>query len=1000
MDNFMLWTIFLYTALCFSIYQGQEIQEFPPTFLKVSKNLPLQRLLVEWDVSDLAHKFELEMVFDIQVSRTEEMNVVWTEYYNTTLSKLKKTLHWSWDSELPLECMSHSVRIRSMVNDERFSKLWSRWSQWETVLGLDTSDDNTPYIFPEDKVVEEGSNVTFCCIGGKDSRIEYLLFNYTDYYYPDSNTSQQNMVITMKKVLHAEVPGIPVFCKISGKENKKYSATLLFVGKPPYEPEDISCDTRDIKTLTCTWNPGKNTYLYGAHSTKYHLFERFSQKTFCYQETAHYLEPIHCSWAIDQQMIYNLTLTAQNPLGKRSANFVLDVAHRVHPYPPSDLSVEHMKATEVSLYWRMQPKYKAIKLLCQIENRHPSGQVELHNSSPVQSNSYPHLTLGGLQPFTYYNFRMRCGAASHFWKWSEWSKTLRVRTNEAAPSGKLDVWREVTPVLGGRNVTLFWKPSPDFRANGGDISFEITWEKLKKASELEHISISALQNSTTISIDNHSYKISVAARNNINSSLPSVMIISRATDNGAEEKVDRTDLEEERVNGTVDGIYISWKATNAFDGYIVDWCNFPRSQHCDFQWKRFDFNTSSCFIKSAAFMPGVRYNFRVYGSLANEDFFLGKKVGYTKELAPRLNPQGEIAEMTSHTVTVTWDSYPVNESQPGFIRGYHVYVKTMEEECSLKGSAKHALSDGSVLCKYTIENPEEKRYVVKHLMPETTYALAVKAYTGGGETPIDAYINVDTLHDSKIYLPVLLVIIPFVVITAVCFWKIKWVKDCCYPEIPNPNKSQVLSFNGLKLNSEAVLKLSDCIPDTVVLENTSEANTLQLRSHGTILESESKVINPSWVYFIQNEVGNLMCTQSAPEACTSFENLAYSSQTALGSSLYQNLWMSEKSEPQLSILLYQPQHYIEILSKDTVTSLREITEREGSLRYISQMEVPRSEAKLSDLPHFTEPIEHSSYKIQTVLGSELVTSTSDEGIQSQDSSTSSNSTALLLPGRH
>ncbi|EMP30271.1 Oncostatin-M-specific receptor subunit beta [Chelonia mydas] len=934
------------------------------------------------------------MVFDIQVSRTEEMNVVWTEYYNTTLSKLKKTLHWSWDSELPLECMSHSVRIRSMVNDERFSKLWSRWSQWETVLGLDTSDDNTPYIFPEDKVVEEGSNVTFCCIGGKDNRIEYLLFNYTDYYYPDSNISQRNMVITMKKVLHAEVPGIPVFCKISGKENKKYSATLLFVGKPPYEPEDLSCDTRDIRTLTCTWNPGKNTYLYGAHSTKYHLFERFSRKTFCYQETAHYLEPIHCSWAIDQQMIYNLTLTAQNPLGKRSANFVIDVAHRVHPYPPSDLSVEHMKATEVSLYWRMQPKYKAIKLLCQIENRHPSGQVELHNSSPVQSNSYPHLTLSGLQPFTNYAFRMRCGAASHFWKWSEWSKTLRVRTNEAAPSGKLDVWREVTPVLGGRNVTLFWKPLPDFRANGGDISFEITWEKLKKASEPEHISISALQNSTTISIDNHSYKISVVARNNINFSLPSVMIISRATDNGAEEKVDRTDLEEERVNGTVDGIYISWKATNAFDGYIVDWCNFPRSQHCDFQWKRFDFNTSSCFINSASFMPGVRYNFRVYGSLANEDFFLGKKVGYTKELAPRLNPQGEIAEMTSHTVTVTWDSYPVNESQPGFIRGYHVYVKTMEEECSLKGSAKHALSDGSVLCKYTIENPEEKRYVVKHLMPETTYALAVKAYTGGGETPIDAYINVDTLHDF------LLVIIPFVVITAVCFWKIKWVKDCCYPEIPNPNKSQVLSFNGLKLNSEAVLKLSDCIPDTVVLENTSEANTLQLWSHGNILESESKVINPSWVYFIQNEVGNLMCTQSAPEACTSFENLAYSSQTALGSSLYQNLWMSEKSEPQLSILLYQPQHYIEILSKDTVTSLREITEREGSLRYISQMEVPCSEAKLSDLPHSTEPMEHSSYKIQTVLGSELVTSTSDEGIQSQDSSTSSNSTALLLPGRH
>uniref|UniRef100_A0A8C4WE15 Oncostatin M receptor n=1 Tax=Gopherus evgoodei TaxID=1825980 RepID=A0A8C4WE15_9SAUR len=887
-------TLIFTTPLC----DRQKVQEFLPTFLKVSRNLPLQRLLVEWDVSDLAHQFELEMVFDIQVSRSEEMNVVWTEYYNTTLSKLNKTLHWSWDSELPLECMSHSVRIRSMVNDERFSKLWSRWSQWETVLGK--QNDYTPYIFPEDKVVEEGSNVTFCCIGGKDSRILNFLFNYTDYCYPDSNTSQRNMVITMNKVLHAEMPGIPAFCNLSGKGNKNYSATLLFVGKPPHEPKDLSCDTRDMTTLTCTWNPGEDTYLYGS-----------SQKTLCYQETETDLEPIRCSWAIGQQMIYNLTLTAQNPLGERSANFVLDV----------------------------------------------------HNSSVVQSNSYPHLTLGGLQPFTNYAFRMRCGAASHFWKWSEWSKTIRQLC-----------FIEVTPVLGGRNVTLFWKVSLG-------ISFEITWEKLKKTSEPEHISISALQNSTTISIDNHSYKISVAARNNIASSLPSVIIISRVTDN---EKVDHTDLEEERVNGTVDGIYIPWKATNAFNGYIVDWCNFPRSQHCDFQWKRFDFNTSSCLINSAAFMPGVRYSFRVYGSLANEDFFLGKKVGYTKELAPRLNPQGEITEMTSHTVTITWDSYPMNESQPGFIRGYHVYVKTMEEECSLKGSTKHALSDGTVLCKYTIENPEEKRYVVKHLMPETTYALAVKAYTGGGETPIDGYIRVDTLHDF-----------PYLF---VCVFS--RMKDCCCPEIPNPNKSKALSCNGLKLNSEAVMKLSDCIPDTIVLENTSEANTLQLWSHGTILGSESKVINPSWVYFVQNEEGDLMCTQSAPEACTSFENLAYSSQTALGSSLYQNLWMSEKSEPQLSILSYQPQHYIEIPSKDTVTSLREITEREDSLRYISQMEVPHSEVKLSNLPHSTEPLEHSSYKIQTVLGSELVTSTSDEDIHSQDSSTSSSSTVLLLLGRH
>nr|XP_006139540.1 LOW QUALITY PROTEIN: oncostatin-M-specific receptor subunit beta [Pelodiscus sinensis] len=990
MDHFVPQTILFYMVLCFRVHQGQESQEFLPTFLNVSKNLPLQRLLVEWDVSDLAHKLELEMVFDIQVSRSEEMNFVWTEYYNTTLSKLNKTLHWSWDSELPLECMSHSVRIRSMVNDERFYKVWSRWSHWETVLGLDTSDDSTPYIFPEEKVVEEGSNVTFCCIGGKDNKIEYFLFNSNDYYYPASNTSQRNLVITVSKVLTA--------CSFSSKGNKKYGATLLFVGKLPDEPKDISCYTQDMSTLTCTWNPGASTYLYGTYSTKYHMFEGFSKRTFCSQEAAHDQEHLYCSWAIDQQMIYNLTLTAQNLLGKRSANFVLHVAHRVYPFPPFDLSVDQMKATEVTLYWSMKPKNKAIKLLCQIENQHPSGQVDLHNSSIVQSNSYPHITLGGLQPYTSYAFRMRCGATHHFWKWSKWSKTLQFRTNEAAPSGKLDFWRDVTPVLGGRNVTLFWKPSPDFRANGGGISFEITWENLEKASEPEHSSISALHNSTTISIDNHSYKISIATKNNINSSLPSVIIISSATDNGTEENIDHTDLEEERVNGTVNGIYISWNATNAFDGYIVDWCNFPRSQHCDFQWKRFGFNTSSCLINSAAFKPGVRYSFRVYGSLANEAFLLEKKVGYADELAPSRNPQVEITELTSYTVTLTWHSYPINESQPGFIRGYHVYVKTMEEECSLEGSTKHALSDGSVLCKYTLESPEEKRYTVKHLVPKTTYALAVTAYSGGGETPIDTYITVDTLQDYNTYLAVLLATIPLVLITALCFWKNKWVKSCCCAEIPNPNKSKVLSFNGLKVNSEAVLKPSGCIPDTLVLENAPEANTLQLWRQGTLLkDSESKIINPSWEYFVQNDGRDLTCTQSASEACTSFENISYSSQIAFSSSFCQNVWMSGTNEPQL---WYQPQQYVEILSKETVTSLGEITEREDGLRYISQMEVPCSEVKLSDLPHSTEPMECSSYKIQTTLGSEPVISTSDDDVYSQASSASSNSAALLLPDWH
>jgi len=51
---------------------------FPVTYLNISKDLALQRLLVEWDVGKSAHDAELAMSFEIQVRRTDETTTVWT----------------------------------------------------------------------------------------------------------------------------------------------------------------------------------------------------------------------------------------------------------------------------------------------------------------------------------------------------------------------------------------------------------------------------------------------------------------------------------------------------------------------------------------------------------------------------------------------------------------------------------------------------------------------------------------------------------------------------------------------------------------------------------------------------------------------------------------------------------------------------------------------------------------------------------------------------------
>ncbi|NXU83345.1 OSMR protein, partial [Xiphorhynchus elegans] len=592
----------------------------------------------------------------------------------------------------------------------------------------------------------------------------------------------------------------------------------------PDTPKDFYCETQDMRKVTCTWSQGGDTYLYEkkmsfslfAPVPSVPFFDRFSKKMIlCTQSCSKHCS---CSWDIGQQRIWNVTVTVENPLGKKTATDVFDINHRIYPTAPFQVW-EECTETEITLYWNHQNN--GIELFCQTEVLHPDGKVELHNSSGKHS---PHrrITVGGLQPYTEYTARVRCGAAKYFWRWSEWSEAQTIRTEEATPSGKLEMWREITPVPGGRNVTLFWKQTPGFRANGRIIAYEVTWEKIEDGSRPESISFSSAYNSTRIFFDNHSYRISIMAKNNVNFSLPSVLIISKATDNSTSTE----ELKEEQVNGTDDGIFISWEPRYIYDNYIIDWCNFPKLQPCDLQWKRFGPNTSSAVVNSAAFVPGQRYNFHIYGSVANRASLLEKKTGYLKELPPLHDPVVDKIELTFNAVTLSWDSYLTNESQSGFVRGYHVYISPIQENCRSKGSKKHILSDDSVLCKYTIENPEEKRYTVEHLMSNTKYKLVVKAYTGGGETPIVNFIYIDTPYNSNmLYFVFLLVIVPTLV-AAICHWKKKWVKECCCPAIPSPNKSKVLSFKEFKIGSEKVLKISDCIPDMLAVDSKVEVQKL------------------------------------------------------------------------------------------------------------------------------------------------------------------------------
>nr|XP_033788470.1 oncostatin-M-specific receptor subunit beta [Geotrypetes seraphini] len=1003
MDLLMILQTVLLLVLESRVSQSQEPVVVPPLNLKVSNDSFQEHLFLEWNVTDWGYESELKMLFQIQVSQTEERNIIWMGNYSTMLSKSDKGLRWNWHSDLPLQCTSHSVRIRSAVDDPRFptNKVWSEWTSWKTLLGLDSMDSEEPIIFPKDKIVKTGSNVTFCCIAGKNQSI--LSIEYKGSSYPMTYISSRSVKITVSDVSLSSAYGTNVFCGLSGG---KHRGTVLFVSKPPKKPTNVSCETQDLKILICSWFSGEPSNLSGIRSTTYRLYEWFSQQMIaCFRNM--------CAWPIDKdRRLYNFTLTAWNALGERTAAIVLDVTHKVCPRTPTDLSANHPSATNAILSWTLRSDYSVLRLCCQTEVvKVKNGDVILHNVSVkgLPSMSRYNFDINQLQPYTNYSLRVRCGAADHFWKWSNWSEILSIRTREIAPTVELDIWREVKQHAENRTVIIYWKPLSENEANGEIISYHITWGKLDDTNMYQHLTASASMNNTEISIDGQPYVIRVTARNIAGTSPSSEIRVGKL------QKNDLESINEERVNGTGDGIHVSWKPEmSEVSNYVVQWCNFPKSEQCDFQWKKYHNTTFSDIIKSAAFQPGVRYSFQVYTSKVDGAHLLEKKTGYIKELAPIMKPTVKIVKIKPNALSLTWDSYPTDDSQPGFISAYHIYVKVLHDVCSLKGAETLELSDGSVVCKFTIGNPEVKSYTVDKLKPNTKYAFSVGALTTGGESVIDFSTKAVTLYNWQkvildILLPVIICPLLLLILFLVCYWKRMWLKDTCFPEIPDPNKSSILSLNELKVNSEqSILKVRNCITCTVELVNISKENKLQLckqgmpvsgnegNGHATHefcnLEDQTLGTQCTWIDFFQNEKGMAFPN---PNPFTSFENLTYCSQMVFGSSSLLGLGIIDTNLQNKS--LYKQYPYLELLKKNSSTAL---PTEESSSAYRSQMAVP-NEYKINDVPISASTVECLGYKAQTNFSMGLLSTViSEDNISTEEVSVSprsTNSTAFLLP---
>ncbi|XP_044088452.1 oncostatin-M-specific receptor subunit beta [Neovison vison] len=932
-------TAFLLAFLSLRTYQSEVLSEplpWAPESLKVSVNTTSQCLHLQWTVHNLAHHQEFRMVFQIEISRIKTSNVIWVENYTTTV-KWNQVLHWSWESKLPLECAKHFIRMRSAVDAAKTPgpRVWSSWSSWEEADVQNSLGQDPLFVFPKDKLVEEGSNVTICYVSkSHQNNIScYLEGVRMQGEQLDPNVS----VFNLNHVAFIRETGTNIYCKPGQGDGIK--GTVLFVSKVLQEPKDFSCETQDLMTLNCTWDPGSDTGLLKQLSQSYTLFESFSgKKILCKHKS-------WCLWQVapESQDMYNFTLTAENYLRKRSVHLLFHLTHRVHPMAPFNVLFKNVNATSATMTWKVHAIGKYYTLLCQVE-LYGEGKVTQHNVSVKVDGVH---LFSGLEPDTEYLAQVRCANGNHFWKWSEWTHQ-NFTTVEAAPSEAPDVWRNVKIVQGRCVVTLFWKPLSKLQAHGKILFYNIVIEYLDRTSGSEVLSIPAPASGTELPLNQCSSQIRITASNSVGTSPASVLVVSREPGN--------EEVEEERVKGTEDGFPLSWNPQpRHVTGYLVEWCEQPRDPPCDLQWKNLGPNVTSTVVSSDAFRPGVRYNFRIYGiSTERVPCLLARKTGYSQELAPSDNPQVVMTNLTSHSFTLSWKNYST-ESQPSFIQGYHVYLKSKAGRCH-SGSEKAVLSDDAVCCKYKIDNPEQKTFVVENLQPESFYEFLVTPYTSVGEGPHDAFAKVTTPDE---YSPTLIrILLPTVfcilLIMITCYLKSQWMKEKCYPDIPDPYKSSVLSLIKSKENPHlTIMNIKDCVPDSIEVLNKQEG------TRKSFTETEST--KPTYLYLLPTEK-----RYSSPGPCICFENFTYN-QAASDSASCGHVPAPPKAPPSQLGLLTSPENLLKALEKNYMNSLGEIPAGETSLNYVSQLASPMS-GDMSNLPkNPPEPALCSEYKMQMAI---------------------------------
>ncbi|XP_067093930.1 granulocyte colony-stimulating factor receptor [Osmerus mordax] len=643
-------------------------------------------------------------------------------------------------------------------------------------------------------VVATGSHVTAWCVISNDCPLAegqdvHVQWHLGQHLLP-SSPATANESGSISRVFISNFTDTRAFltcCVLVGQSCQKVGGVEIKSGFSPSVPQNLSCVTNltTPSTLTCSWDPGKNTQLptqYTLHTEISDLPKSERKKTYEIPLGVHHFTIQRGDFVLFSDM--EIFVRAVNALGQAtSKHLLLEPVASAKFDPPNIVAIQSEPnsngclkfcwSLSDQLLWVPETGLNLEVLLKPADKERWNEKMLPASTSVIPVTPVMHGTpikvcrlLHGKEYLA--RLRVRYNQSP----WSEWSHSHVGVTQEKAPTGRLNFWTKVSWEQSKKNLTvcLLWKPSNQFRANSKNVSYIVSFLRAR-GERIQVCSTSASR--CTFQLPREIRRVFLSAVNAAGRSIPTEVpvILNRALPAVSDVSV---------ISHGDASLMVEWAKVSPSDitGYVVEWRPLCENDPPPifFDWN--DRNQSS-FVISQGIEPYRPYGISVYATYKHEIGISRTIEAYSRQKAPSEAPILRIRKNWHPQIELTWDEVPLSKRN-GIIHSYKIFYWKKQGNVNV------------------VNGDLTQRTAVLNEISSTSFLEAfimVSTYGGSFNGTTVQFVKPETIDALEVVMAVIVVCVGvslFVICTAlICLTKQKRLKTCFWPMIPDPANSSI-----------------------------------------------------------------------------------------------------------------------------------------------------------------------------------------------------------------